>query len=241
MDFSPNRSPVPARHGRRILIALLILALILLPLYLWPLRGGFGGLPGTSALSGWPRDPRNPAAVAAIPSDVWDALMGGAADQPKVPPKPAPKPRNLTMIAEHQPADGTGAFDVGAGSQFSGLTILPGSPMDLTGPTDPTGSKSAAASFPAWVQFTSESSNRDAANGSAWPGAGGFPGSGAGPFGSGPGTSVSIVIADPGDLSPPVATPEPATILLVGSNLALASAMAWKRRRRRREEETSIG
>jgi len=76
---------LPSRRGRWILIALLILLLILLPLYLWPLRGGLGGLPGASALSGSVRDPRSAAAVARIPRDVWDALMGHV-DAP--PPSP---------------------------------------------------------------------------------------------------------------------------------------------------------
>jgi len=43
---------LPSRRGWRGLIALLILLLILLPLYLWPLRGGLRGLPGASALPG---------------------------------------------------------------------------------------------------------------------------------------------------------------------------------------------
>ena len=38
--------------------------------------------------------------------------------------------------------------------------------------------------------------------------------------------------SNPGALEP---TPEPATLVLVGSNLALLGVAAWKRRRRRRE------
>jgi hypothetical protein len=94
-----NGEPLPSRRGRRILIALLILLLILLPLYLWPLRGGLGGLPGASAVPGSVHDPRSAAAVARIPGDVWDALMGHVdALPPSLPPtKP---PRNLTMIIQ---------------------------------------------------------------------------------------------------------------------------------------------
>jgi len=90
---------LPSRRGRRVLIALLILLLILLPLYLWPLRWGLGGLPGASALPGSPRDPRSAAAVARIPGDVWDALMGPV-DAPPPSPPPTTPPRNLTMITQ---------------------------------------------------------------------------------------------------------------------------------------------
>ena len=70
-------------RGRRIAIALLILLLIALPLYLWPLRGGGAGLPGAAALSGLPRDPRDATAVAHLPADVWDGLMDEGRTGPK--------------------------------------------------------------------------------------------------------------------------------------------------------------
>jgi len=103
---------LPSRRARRGLIGLLILLLILLPLYLWPLRGSLGGLPGGSALPGSPRDPRSAAAVARIPGDVWDALMG----HPAVPsPHPPTKPlRNLTMITQGEGIPG-GGLDEGSG------------------------------------------------------------------------------------------------------------------------------
>ena len=52
-------------------------------------------------------------------------------------------------------------------------------------------------------------------------------GSGGGPHSSSPGPTLHP--GDPGDLAP---TPEPATLVLVGSNLALLGAAAWRRRRR---------
>ena len=70
-------------------------------------------------------------------------------------------------------------------------------------------------------------------------GPGGYPGLGnLGPWhggGPGGGPRVSSLAppldpGDPGDLAP---TPEPATLLLVGSNLALLGAAAWRRCRRR--------
>jgi hypothetical protein len=70
---------------------------------------------------------------------------------------------------------------------------------------------------------------------------GGYPGLGnLGPWsGGGPGGGPSFSIpgptfdpSNPGALEP---TPEPATLVLVGSNLALLGVAAWKRRRRRLE------
>src|SRR5258707_1443734 len=94
-----------APRGRRIAIVLLILLLIALPLYLWPLRGGGTGLPGAAALSGPPRDPRDAAAVAHLPADVWDGLM----DEGRTGPQGATRhvPRNLHRIARL--AEGAGA------------------------------------------------------------------------------------------------------------------------------------
>lgn len=227
----------PSRRGRRGLIAILILLLILLPLYLWPLRGHVGGLPGTSAVSGSVRDPRSAAAVAQIPGDVWNALMGQTPAPPPPSPAPPPKPSpNLTMITS---ADGTpgGSLDEGAGNTLSdssaalvrGLLAQVGSP-DASG-GDSVSTPTELASTP-W-----DGKGTGGAPGGS--GSGGYPGRGSlGPWtgggpGGGPGMAglpASIDPSVPEDLAP---TPEPATLLLAGSNLALLGAAAWRRRRRR--------
>lgn len=230
---------MPSRRARRILIALLILLLILLPLYLWPLRAGVGGLPDASALPGRPRDPRDAAALAAIPADVWDDLTG------RTPPAPT-TPRNLTMITKLDEIAGAEPFDFGEPS--SPRPGLIGSPSlgpltsdQLDGGTDSSGSQSGfgdPSSSPT-QSIAAPAGNSGQGSGSGW---GGFPGlANLGPWGGGghgvggrDGSGLSSAgpepIWDPSD--PPTPTPEPATIALIGSNLMLFGAAAWKRRRR---------
>lgn len=231
-----NAEPLPSRRGRRILIAFLILLLILLPLYLWPVRGGLGGLPGASALLGSVHDPRSAAAVARIPGDVWDALMGRV-DAPPPSPPPTKPPRNLTMITQAEEFPGSG-LDQDAGGM---LAHLSGS-SDLSDGT-PGGADTPSAP----VDFLADSPyggpGGGTGTGNPWSGfaPGGYPGlgnlgpwSGGGPGGgprfSSPGPTFDP--SNPGALEP---TPEPATLVLVGSNLALLGVAAWKRRRRRLE------
>lgn len=250
MRPTPDADALSSRRGRRILIALLILLLILLPLYLWPLRGGLGALPRVAALSGLPKDPRNPAALATIPADVWDALMAGAAQPPQGPPNPErpPKPRNLTMIAEHEPGAAPGAFDPGAGG-FPGTALLGGSspPSMLAGLTDQTqykGSDEGSSPVSTPGQFGAGPYGEGQGNGSGWYGGGGFGGgfpNGLGPFGNGgPSFRNPIISLDPGDTAALQPTPEPTTIALVGLNVAVFSAIVWKRRHRQQETH-SIG
>jgi hypothetical protein len=243
MRLAPDPANLPSRRGRRILIALLILLLVLLPLYLWPLRGGMSGFPGASALSGPPRDPRNPAALAGIPSDVWDALMERTGSPLPGVPKPI---RNLTMIAEHHGGDGPGTLDVG--TDGSSLFAPGGSHLaTLFGE----GASGAAGSTPGPVHFSTASSNDDQGTGNGSPGfgPGGYPGlpnlgpwSGGGPGGGGGGGPRLVSLgptSDPGDPGVAAPTPEPATIVLVGSNVALIGAMVLKHRHRRRETDLS--
>jgi hypothetical protein len=235
------------------MIALLILLLIALPLYLWPLRGGVSGLPGAAALSGPLRDPRDAAAVAHLPPEVWEALMGRGAG-------PAPKPGNLTRIAQLDDIPGAGSFDIGeVGRTLPGLhdTLPRGRAIAALG--DDKLDRSAdqwgglGDSSPAPLQFLAgPPGDGGTGPGNAWGGGGysGFPG-GLGPFGGGgdphgPSGAAPIVIGqpgigDPGDASAPTPTPESTTVLLVGSNLALLGAAAWKRLRRRKEETEPDG
>ena len=222
-----------SRRGRRILIVLLIL-LILLPLYLWPLRGGRGGVPGASALSGLARDPRSAAALGRIPGDVWAALMGHV-DAPSLsPPPPAPL-RNLTMItqAEEFPGGGQDApLSESPSSYARGMLAQLGGLSDLSD-----GAPGGADTPSAPVDFFSDGSHGAPGGGTGTGFApGGSPGFGdLGPrIGGGPGgfpgfssPGLTFDPDNPGSLEP---TPEPATLVLVGSNLALFLGIAWKRR-----------
>jgi hypothetical protein len=220
----------------------LILLLILLPLYLWPLRGGLGALPDSSTRPGSARDPRSAAAVAQIPGDVWDALMGHTHAPPPSAP-PATSPHNLTMITEGLPGIGLlGSLDEGTrgvtgsdspAARARGILAQLGS-SDLSD-----GSPGGSSEPPSPVEFVS------APGGGTGPGGvpggfgpGGHPSLGnLGPWhGAGPGGRPSIASLTPqldpggaGDLAP---TPEPATLLLIGSNLALLGAAALRRWRR---------
>lgn len=223
-------------------MALLILLVILLPLYLWPLRGGLAGLPGVSALPGSVRDPRSAAAVAQIPGDVWDALMGHT-DAPPPSPPPTKPPRNLTMITEAEGIPGSGLDGDAGGAQLfdSPSSLARGMPAQLGGSSDLSDGNPGGADAPsAPVEFLADSPYGGPGTGSSssgfgpggYPGSGNFGpwaggGSGGGPRFSSPGPTFDL--GNPGALEP---TPEPATLLLVGSNLALLGAAAWKRRRR---------
>ena len=236
---------LPSRRGRRVLIALLILLLILLPLYLWPLRWGLGGLPGASALPGSPRDPRSAAAVARIPGDVWDALMGPV-DAPPPSPPPTTPPRNLTMITQAEQFGSGLDQDAGGAplsespesrargmiAQLSGSSDLsdgtpggagmPSAPVDFLSESPYGEPGGGAGTGNPWSRFA-RSGSSDLGNLGPWPGGG----PGDGPRFSSPGPMFDP--SNPGALEP---TPEPATLVLVGSNLALLGVAAWKRRRR---------
>lgn len=227
----------PSRRGRRGLIAVLVLLLILLPLYLWPLRGDVGGLPGASSLSGAVRDPRSAAAVAQIPGDVWNALMGQPPAPPPSLPAPPPKPSlNLTMITSAQGIPGSG-LDEGEGNTLSDSpAALVRGLLAQAGSSDAPGDDTVSTP----TEFVSTPSNGTGTGGApggfgsgGYPGFGNFgPSTGGGPGGGPgmPGLPPSIDPRVPEDLAP---TPEPATLLLAGSNLALLGAAAWRRRRRR--------
>jgi len=244
MGPTPATGGLPSRRGRRTLTALLLLLLILLPLYLWPLRAGLGGLPGAAALAGFPKDPRNPGAVATIPRDVWDALMGQDDDGPRIPPKAPPKPRNLTMITEVTPNGGANGFGSDAGGAPSWLLQgLPAGPTFLADVTDPTAGGGSGKSDGDGSSSTPDqppgSSNGGQNTWAGWYG-GGFPGSpGLGPSGNGGGAHFTspIVSFEVGDPGAPQPTPEPATIALVSVNAVLLALILWKRRVR--EQETT--
>ena len=250
--------PSSSRRNRWALIALLALLLILLPLYLWPLRGGLSGLPGTSAPPGSVRDPRSAAAVAQISSDVWNALMGRTPAAAPSSPSARPRP-NLTMITSAEvPGSGLPGLDDeplpdspsalarGLLAQFGTTGVPDGSSGggDAASPsTDPaSASEDGAGTGGAPAEF---SPGGYFSLGNLGPWTGGGPGGGpGGGLGGGPGGGpggglggeppisglVQALDAGPGDLAP---TPEPATLVLIGSNLALLGAAAWRRSRRR--------
>lgn len=230
---------VPSRRGRRIAILLIVLLLIGLPLYLWPLRGGIQGLPGASALSGAPRDPRSAAAVAQLPADVWDGLMGRR-DRPAG----ARPPGNLTRISPHEDGGtpGNGSIGGSAGDGASLPVLGAGSTPTMLGDDGPAGSPppdetDATSSLPG---SGTESSPSGGGTGGpdGNPGNGGyapFPGS-LGPF---PGGDGPTFITDPARSDPPMPTPEPSTLMLVGSNCALVGAFAWRHLRKRQERKPS--
>jgi PEP-CTERM motif len=231
-----DAEPLSSRRGRRALIALLILLLILLPLYLWPLRGGLGGVPGASALSGLVRDPRSAAALARIPGDVWDALMGHV-DAPPPSSPPATPLRNLTMITQAEATPGKGLDPDAAGAPLL-ETLARDMVAQLGGPSDgaPGGADtpSEPVDFLAGSPYSGSGGGTGGGNPLTGFAHGGSPGygplgggSGGGPRVSGPGSIFDP--PSPGTLEP---TPEPATLVLVGSNLALLGAAAWARRRR---------
>jgi hypothetical protein len=230
-----DAEPLPSRRGRRILIALLILLLILLPLYLWPLRGGLDALPGASLLPGWVRDPRSAAAVARIPGDVWDALMGHVDAAPPSPPPTKPL-RNLTMITQADEIPGSGL------DQDAGASLARGMVAQLGGSSHLSDDSPGGADAPS-APMESLADNPDGRPGTGF-GPGGYPGfvnlgpvtgggSGGGPRFSSPGPPFDSGnqgdSGNPGALEP---TPEPGTLVLVGSNLALLGVAAWRRRRR---------
>jgi len=248
--FMQDAEPLPSRRSRRALIALLILLLILLPLYLWPLRGGLAALPGVSSLPRSVRDPRSAAAVAQIPGDVWDALMGHTDAPPPLPP-PTQPPRNLTMITEAEGIPGGGLDgDAGGAQLFESPSPLARSMLaQLGGVSDLSDGTSTGGDGPsAPAEFLAGSPYGGSGPGSASSGfgPGGYPGLGSlgpwtgggpggGPGGGGPRFSSfgpSISLDSPGDPLAPAPTPEPATLVLVGSNLALLGVVAWRRRRR---------
>jgi hypothetical protein len=250
MRLSSGPEPVASRRGRRTVLALLILLLILLPLYLWPLRGGGSGQPGAAALSRAPRDPRDAAAVAHLPAGVWEGLMGGSSAPHGAPPSKGSG--NLTRIG---PLDDSaaGPSDIGAGGgslpprydALSGgheITMSLGDGLDQS-----SGQSGGRDSLPAPAQFLAgPTSGESADTGNGWDGGGysGFPSNlgpfagGGGPGGpSGPSGTTPTFFSDPGDPSVPAPTPEPGTVLLVGSNLALVGAAAWRRLRRKEGTE----
>jgi hypothetical protein len=226
-------------------VALLILLLILLPLYLWPLRGSGTGLPGAAALSRPPRDPRDAAAIAHLPADVWEALMGEGPSGRHVESSPK-APGNLTRIAELD--DDIGAGDGSLQPRYDGLYRGHGITGLFGDGSDQSNGQSGGRgdSPPASVQFLAgPTSGESASSGNGWGGGGssgllGNPGpftGGGGPGGRG-GFAPPTFFSDAGDPGAPAPTPEPSTILLVGSNLALLGAAAWRRLRGGKEQSS---
>lgn len=216
---------------------LLVLLLIALPLYLWPLRGGGTGLPGAAALSGPPRDPRDATAVAHLPADVWDGLMDEGRTGRKSETRQSPG--NLTRIAQLEEVPGGGPVGIGSGG-----TSLPWSrdtlPRPITalvgdGADQSSGSSDSPPTSVTFLAGPSGGEGTGTGSGNGW-GDGSYSGlpNNLGPFNGGggaggPGGGTALFPSDPGDPSAPAPTPEPATILLIGSNVVLLGAASWRR------------
>jgi hypothetical protein len=180
-------------------IALLSLLLILLPLYLWPLRGGSGAgaLPGAS--SGLPKDPRDPAALAGIPGHVWNALMNQASDPTSGSParQQAPRPRNLTMITEDEGEIGADLTLDSIGSPSALSNAGTPSPGPLAAATDPSSGQagdgdpsSSSSAIPDQFGSWPASGQRNAGPWSSGGGGGTGALGGAGALGGGGGTGA---------------------------------------------------
>jgi hypothetical protein len=158
--MSPIARPesVGSRRGRRIAILLVVLLLIGLPLYLWPLHGGIEGLPGATALSGAPPDPRSAKAVAQLPADVWAELMGHG--RPPAPSSGGPKVHdNLTRITPHEAGDGNGSLGSGGGPAAPGprFTFAPAArtgrvALELEGATIEAGERVLLRDAELWLE-----------------------------------------------------------------------------------------
>lgn len=249
---------LPGGRGRRIALALLILLLIFLPLYLWPLRGGLGALPWAAALTGSaPKDPRDAAALADIPRDVWDALLNvssgtahGSAGSHE-----GRGAQNLTMIMAGENGDGSNIPDSPSGLP-SGDEPPPGLLASVTGPTE--GKSDEPDPSPPSTTGSSSPGELD-----SWPLVGGGQGHGAGPWPGGGGGGRSrgfptalggipftgdeasvgpptVIVLGPGDPIAPHPAPEPGTVALVGLNVLLLAGIAWNHRRNK-EARARIG
>ena len=249
MPSPSDAAALSSGRGRRIAIALLILLLIMLPLYLWPWRAGLVAFPWTGARPGGvTKDPRDPAALARIPGDVWDALMSHAPHAAPGSPSSSSGSRNLTMIMSHEGGGGASLAEQGWSdvvSQSPSAEALPAGVSD--GGEDASGEASSSHASMPEPSGTRSGGAWDHAG--PWPGGGGVPGIGpsGGAGGLRAGASGLAVGGDEPAMGPvvlnpavddPVAphpTPEPGTIALVGLNVALLSRVAWKHRRNKEQ------
>ena len=179
--------------------------------------------------------------MAQIPGDVWSALMGDS-PAPSLPPAPPVKaPPNLTMITSADGIPGSGPNEDAGGTLSDSPAALARGLLAQIGSTDVSdggaGGGDTASTPGEFVSTPGGGTGTGGASGGF--GSGGYPGLGnLGPWtgggaGGGPRIAGLAPTVDPGgpeDLAP---TPEPATLLLVGSNLALLGAAAWRRCRRR--------
>jgi hypothetical protein len=255
MSSTSDPASLPAGRGRKFAIALLILLLILLPLYLWPLRSGLGALPWAATLTAGPqKDPRDPAALAGIPSEVWEALLNEASGTAhgSAGSHEGLAPQNLTMITP-EAGNIPGIPEPGSADSLSGLLSADEPPSGLlisgigpidgeSGDPDPSPSSTAGSStagpFDSWPL-----AGGGQGNAGPWPSGGsggvgsrnlGLPTALGGlPFGGEAPDLASpvVLVLSPGDPVAPHPAPEPGTVALVGLNLVLLATVAWNHRR----------
>ena len=158
-------------------------------------------------------------------------------------------PGNLTRIARLEEVPGAGPLGiVPGGTGLSSLRdTLPGPITALNG-DGPDPSSGTGDSPPAPAQFLAGPPGGESTGAGNASGGGSYSGSpnNLGPFNGGGAAGGSggggpLPFTDPGDPSAPAPTPEPSTILLIGSNVVLLGLASWRRFRSIKKGTKPIG
>ena len=196
--------------------------------------GRRAGLPGAAALSGLPRDPRRCDGGSAPSRRRVGRLMDEGRTGPKG--ETGHAPGNLTRITRLEEVPGAGPLGIvpgGTGLSWPRDTL----PRLITRSTATARIHRAAPAIhrprpPSFSRGHLEARvrARQRIGGGSYSG---LPNN-LGPFNGGGGAGGSgggdpPLLSDPGDPSAPTPTPEPATILLIGSNVVLLGVASWRR------------